>query len=296
MDIKKKAKNIGQAGTIGRINTNVVSKQSLERKKNKKKKNITRLAVFFFILLLLILLSRASFLRITSVEISSGLSNFDRESVDKIINTSLQKKYLFLIPENNIFIAHTDRMSDKLAADISGITNISVKKDGLHSLIVNAEPRKPAYKVLGFEKIYVDNSGIIFEKNTNEVSTSTVSISETTLALSGDTQSLPVDFNNKVGTSIDEAYLKNINLAVQLLKTKNFVVSGVILYPYKDVEFVLETYGGKIRINMDDDVENAIAIFSSAKKIEPLRSAVVDKSKIEYIDLRFGNKVFFKLK
>ena len=46
---------------------------------------------------------------------------------------------------------------------------------------------------------------------------------------------------------------------------------------------------------MTTNLEKTISILSSAKKIDPLRSAVVKKQGIEYIDLRFGNKVFYKL-
>ena len=69
------------------------------------------------------------------------------------------------------------------------------------------------------------------------------------------------------------------------------------MHPYNDASFIVTDGGGEIRVNLLDNQDDVFSVFSSAKKVEPLRNDIINKlNDLEYIDLRFGNKVFFKFK
>ena len=64
---------------------------------------------------------------------------------------------------------------------------------------------------------------------------------------------------------------------------------------FSDVTFRLKY--GEIRANMKTDADSVWNSYISAADIEPLKSALDNLDpNFEYLDLRFGNKVFYSIK
>ena len=82
---------------------------------------------------------------------------------------------------------------------------------------------------------------------------------------------------------------------VSRLDKKGLTVNQINIGEFADATLRLHT--GEIRVNMNDNVDDVWNSYISAIAIEPLKSIMSGPiSDFEYLDLRFGNKVFYKLR
>ena len=146
--------------------------------------------------------------------------------------------------------------------------------------------------------IYIDNIGAIF-KDKNRLllgSTSSTAISETSNAYTSTSSlALPINFNNKIGTTFEANQFAHIIKLVDTLNKKNIKVRSVLLRPYTDADIVITDEGGSLRVNLDSDPEKLIVNFNAIRKTEPFKTQFLEnRPRLHYVDLRFGNKVFYK--
>lgn len=81
---------------------------------------------------------------------------------------------------------------------------------------------------------------------------------------------------------------------VARLDKKGLTVNQINIGEFGDVYFRLSH--GEIRANMTNDIDDVWNSFISAIAIEPLKAEFSNlSSNFEYLDLRFGNKVFYKI-
>lgn len=82
---------------------------------------------------------------------------------------------------------------------------------------------------------------------------------------------------------------------VSRLDKRGLAVSQINIGEFADASIRL--HNGEIRVNMNDDVDEVWNSYISATAAEPLKTIMIGPaSDFEYLDLRFGNKVFYKTK
>ena len=99
-----------------------------------------------------------------------------------------------------------------------------------------------------------------------------------------------------VGTTVLTVDKKEwLSSMVSRLAKKGVVVMQINMGDFSDVTFRLKY--GEIRANMKTDADSVWNSYISAADIEPLKSALDNLDpNFEYLDLRFGNKVFYSIK
>ncbi|MDD5032542.1 MAG: FtsQ-type POTRA domain-containing protein [Candidatus Pacebacteria bacterium] len=261
------------------------------RKRAKRKKLFLRLALLSFSAFSIIFAAaffffRAEKFRITEIKIS-GLENISEEEIRKEAESFLSANILKVFPANNFFLFSEKKTQDKFLAKFTRAVSVSVEKDYPSSLSINIEERSPVAlfcEAGGKECFFADNTGYIFEKAPffsagvflkffDERTAENLSVGKTLLERE--------EFEKMIG------FARRISNSVFPICEIHFVKDGVCEFWDED--------GVKIIINEKDDFN---LIFAN---LETAFSEIFEKEKktakdAEYIDLRFGNKVFFKWK
>lgn len=208
-------------------------------------------------------------------------------SVEKIISNvsdSIKGKYFFVIPQNNILIASKKDIIDNLLSSFPRIKEISLDKNFLNILSVKIrEWKQEALFCRGETKeecFYVGEDGYIFEKAPY---------------FSGDIYLKIFDERGgdlEIGRNIISAdQFKGLIGFRNFLSRENIKIISILLK--KEGVYELKTEEEWIiLLNERNDSRLAFENLRTA-----LDSSIKENRKnLDYIDLRFGNKVFYKFK
>lgn len=263
-------------------------------KKIKRKKFFLK-ALFLFVLFLIISAGVVWSLYIPKLKIQKiSVEGAEILSVEKIIaniSDSIKSKYIFIIPKNHILIASKEEIANNLLSSFPRIKELTVNKNFPNSLAIIIKERQSAALLCGGENnppaggecAYIDEDGFVFEKApyfSGEIflkffDERDVGNLVTTWKLSF--QVVPKDQFRKL---IDfKNYLFRENIKIPSINLK------------KDGIYELQTNEGwVILLNERNDFRIAFENLKTA-----LDSSIKENQKnLEYIDLRFGNKVFYK--
>jgi len=264
-----------------------ILKSSRNRKKTKEKSKHLILPTSILILLLILTgvlawQSSNQKIRINKVTID-GSSTMDGERIIEFAEEELSGKYFWLFNKDNVFIYPKKKLKNNILEQYKRILDIEIYSDSLTSLTLNIFERKPEYMYCGenisdeIEQCYfLDNTGYIFSKAPY---------------FSGN---VFFEFYGHVeGGPIGEHFLEENNFKKTILLKDGIEDIGITVIMFeigKDNDYVFHIKnGGKIFFNKNQEYGTVLDNLDSA--LEGILS--LDK-KIEYIDLRFGNKVFYK--
>jgi cell division septal protein FtsQ len=252
------------------------------------------LAVFFSA----VYLSRLNSLNINDIEIS-GNKVVSTEMIKTIIEQQLAGKYLGLFPKTNLLFYPKNKIENALQNQLQRLKNIDLKIQNNKILQVSVTERIPTYLWCGADLptnaaaencYFMDTDGYIFD---------------TAPYFSGE-----VYFKFYGGANINAvsplgSYFSEQNFQ-QLISFKNILLSlnltPVALDDTNDGNMTMLLSRGislaadpKILFKADADFENVAENLQTALTTEPLQSEFKNKyASLEYIDLRFGNKVYYK--
>ncbi len=276
--------------------TIVHSPRLKELKKRRQKDFMTRILLasvgFFACFFLLAYISNFSSLNISQVQIS-GNKVIDTASIQKIVEGQIAGKYLWLFPRKNILIYPESRITQDLGTQFKRLDqiNLSIKNKILY---VNLSERMPAYTWCGVDApvgsasdqcYFVDKSGFIFDeapKFSGGVYFKLYGVGEVGSYFDKDHFDKLISFKKSLetvgvkpemlyvpGDGNDKILLSNINL------------SGA--HP-------------EIIFKADADLNKVAENLGTALAAEPLKTSFRNKfTTLQYIDLRFGNKVYYKV-
>ena len=232
---------------------------------------------------------RIPYLQVDKIEIS-GNNLINSDDLIKKIKTNLEGKYFGLFPKANIFLIPKDKILAELTEEFKRIKKISLDKKYFGVIAVKIEERSNA--VLFCEKedcAYVDENGFVFEKAPYFSGAVFLKIIEQRNSDSGGNAKA---IDKYLGTSlIAENEFKKILEFAGLINKIGGGVSEVILKKENIYEFYTQE-GWKIILNDKNEPQSAYLNLITA-----LDSNIKDKRpKLDYIDLRLGNKIYFKYK
>jgi cell division septal protein FtsQ len=253
-----------------------------------------RMTLIFGTLTILIIVGVIFLLRMNSIQIKEtnieGVSIIDKKEVEDTVRGTLSGNYLWFIPKSNTFLYSVKKLNNILVQKFPGIYSLNVGREGFGKVYVKIVERKPQalYCEAGNEEAtpecyFVDSSGKVFAQapyfsgNVYFVYKGKLNQEDPMGAQIFTVQ----DF------SIFESFIKQAGNKLGL---------GIVGAELKDVgDFdLLLSSGAKILLNKnisyDDMFNNLDAVFKS----QQLSSSTL--STLDYIDMRFGNKVYYKAK
>lgn len=240
------------------------------------------------------------------------------EGAEAKIELSLREKIFGILPSDNFFLFSKKSAAEKILKNFPEIKAVNFDREFPNTLIVNFEPRKkialwcfsdiprrePTILLqdagnqvsdAGSEICYfIDNGGVAFEKSfwaENKIETKTV--------LKFTTEESGENYNNfELGNSVMEkeklrSFLEFVKNAGDFfnLETEKIIIKGNSYRIYfKKVGGETSPTGWFVLLDKETDFKKA---FENLKLV--LENQVKEKrADLEYIDLRFSNKVFFK--
>lgn len=266
--------------------------QSAKYLQKKRKKNIITIVLYIVcilsFLIAIIFFFRLPFFQISIIEITGNTSSNTDEIKQKILD-DMNGNYLFFIPKSNfIFYPKTNIIQD-LISSYKNIDKVNIHWKSLSAIEVNIIDRIPdAVFCDGFQNeenskcYFTDNNGYIFKQSpvfSDGVYTKYYINSDST--------------NMDIGNSfIDSNKLKDLQKFVQGVKNVGITVTGILIAEAGSYELYFK----------NNDKSDAIIYFDDRTSFDKTLSNFITfwqnslNKNFNYINLRFGNNIFFIVK
>lgn len=245
------------------------------RKHNKPKKRLIFKKSFWIFVLFVFALSGfcyffffSGYLEIKDIEIS-GNQKIPLESIKNIAEGEVKSKIIGIIPKN-VFLADIKKIDNDILKSFPEAFKAEVKRKLFNSLSIIITERTPVASLCDNQNCFkIDIEGVAFENGKEAIVLKT----EKTVSI-GDRAIAKKDLSN-------------------ILDIYNSIKSDVleILISDKGKIIARQKEGWEIYFKLDDSVneqaENLKLVLE--QKIPP-----ENRKNLEYIDLRFGNRIFFK--
>ncbi len=305
--------------------THSPSHEEFIRKKKQKKRIIIAIVVFVFVALVCLsaYLSHRKEVRISRIELNGGILVTQADVESKGL-THLYGSYFWMYPKNNAFWYPQKDLKKYLLETFKRIETIDVKLKGFNTLVVNIKERKPfALWCNGGETSELNN---VSTTTLDLISTSTMQVvvksktkepedcyfmdlNSTIFAkapnFSGDAYAKyygfvkPTESESPIGKEYMTDTKKFSEISDFYFKAKDLFIRPLYVVAKENGEFSLVlSGGGQIYFDFNQP------LLKTGQNLEAiLRTPAFSTSTgsmgdlpVEYIDLRYGNKLFYKLK
>lgn len=280
------------------------SPRLLELKKYRRRvlKKKIMLSVFFFLSVfgILIYISHLSILNISAIEIQ-GNKVINTELIKENIQTELAGKYLYVFLKSNLFFYPKVAIKNNLQNKFQRIKNInlSINKKVLQVSIIE---REALYTWCGdilplvdntteYKCYFVDEEGYIFDE-------APYFSGNVYFRFFGNIERK----ENILGSSFVPNMFSNLIFFKKSLESMDLKPSAFFVNNIGELNVFFSTRsslldGPMFMLKMDADFNKVLENLEASLSTEPLKSKFANNySSLEYIDLRFGNKVYFKFK
>lgn len=268
-----------------------------KRKKQKRKLSVIFILVFIFLTLLL-LACRIPATLLKTITIS-GNESIQSEILSQKIYDTVAGNYLYIIPKKNIFLISKSKLEKELKKDFPKLDTVTIKKHPFSriSLVVSERVPEMLYCRTLSEGtcFFINKQGILFEEAPHFSS-------PLYFILSDQTKNTPVVLGESVFGEETLDKVKNLKRELDILG-----ISATSYIHQTDKEDVLTiahlssekdyTNTPRIIFKSTQSVSNILSNLTSALNSEKLKESRKNNFKdLDYIDLRFDEKVFYKLK
>ena len=256
---------------------------------------------------------RSSHWRIREIQVE-GTESLEKGDIEKFVRGYTSGEYAFLFPKDSFFFLKADALSGEIMRAFPRIAHAEVVKKDTNGILVDIRERALWGVMCNGEKLIAESERktasrthtIAHENQNNEVIQSAGSCAYVDTEGFG-YESAPRPAGNlllKIKSDQDALPIPSQLIDSSLAKDMHFVqekapelagvrITGFELLSRVPSEFHARTSEGfLILFKKNDDLAHA---FSVLKKVLE-REIGNRKTRLEYIDLRFGNKVFYKYK
>jgi hypothetical protein len=246
----------------------------------------------------------------------TGTQAVQNDAVVAAADGIISGKRLYVLPKRNIFLYSKKNVEATLSQYFPRLDTITVDIDNKQLSVVVSE-REPAYLWCGesipltrqasFESTcyFVDDSGYIFSLAPQfsdsvymRIYTSLSEITSANVAAAGEVPVEAVAMNPIGQYAMTSSVLARVATFAKQISSPTFKPSAFSITPDGDALIFLyrdSDTSPAIRYNPLHDPLTVVAQFKSAIATEPLKGKLVTSlSTLDYIDVRFPNKIFYK--
>jgi hypothetical protein len=234
--------------------------------------------------------TRLPYLQVEAIEVS-GNTSIDSEEIVSLIENRIAGDYLKFIPKANTFLLSTFAMGRELKEQFLKIDSVDVSRDGTHIISVEIKERRPFGLWCGREFsenheeeecYFFDEGGLIFGDAPN---------------FSGN---VFIRYYGGIGTStpVGSNYLSDRfeDLPLFMNSVSGLGIKTIDFWALEDGDYYMYLEnGGKIYFNNRQGFGKTLESLKTLLNPNGLDLRLPDL-KLDYVDLRFGNKVFYKEK
>ncbi len=273
--------------------------------KNRKRKILQKKIIIFSVIFLvsfigLSFLSKWSELNITKFEYT-GNKIVDSSDIEKIVLENISGRYVWLFPKTNFALYPKGNIRKDLVEKFKRFKEININLKDLNTLEINVVEREGEYmwcgdllpedlsQIEGRKCYFMDNTGYIFDEApyfSGEIYFRFYGI-------------LSENSENPVNSVFMPENFPRIAKLKDMLEAIDLKPIAFLLKEDGDIEFYLSPKGTltkpKIILKLNSDFDKIIENLHASIQTEPLYSDLKNKyDSLLYIDMRFGNKVYYK--
>lgn len=226
-------------------------------------------------------------LNIASVEVA-GAQSIPSELIVQYADSVLHDGSYHFISRSNIFFYPKSVLARDIVADFPGIHTAVVSRNGLFSqtMTIRIAERQPFAKWCEGAQCYVlDDSGYMYAALDPLASTALPNPYVFSGALSTST--------NPVGQTFIPGHMPGVIVLLTILQQQTGLSPYAISISDEHDFTITFTEGFDLKVSFGED---AATVARNLKLVLASESLLGKESDIEYVDLRFGDRVFYKLK
>ncbi len=277
-----------------RPSSTINSSLAKKRRKNFLKK-IVLLSVFVLVVVSVTLFGITSDkLKVKNIIINGNVT-VSRDQILADANVSLNKKYLWFIPTDNFFLLRRSLIEKTILTNMKKIESVKVTFSDTHTVQITVSERQQyALWCASASDCYsMDHYGFIYEQ-TSPATTSAKYFGLITDTPIGKTYFEPVKNTASVSGTLVQNDFKNISTLFTILTKLNLQPESFTALDEHEYEVKL-SLGGTIFLNDKKTLEKSLTNLQALIDGGYIKTDEAFLKKIKYIDLRYGNKVDFKL-
>lgn len=266
--------------------------QSAKYTEQKRKKRILLYSIVLSIcaisLVLIVLVLNINSLRVKTIEFT-GIHTLNVDELRENIFGTISGKYFGILPKSNILLYSKDNISKGLIDSYKKIENIEIKTQGVSSVLISIKERKPNAIVCdGFKEdlLSQNTEGLCYEVDADGY-------------LYGTTTS-NIDSVIKIYINSENILELGSNFIDKDLfhKLSNFI-NDILEMGIRFRGLLITDEGGYELYFINNDESNGVLYFDNKTPFDKTLSnfkafwQVNNKKNFEYINLRFGNNIFY---
>jgi hypothetical protein len=256
----------------------------------KKQKRPFPWSTFFWILGIVFFISAVVYLiKVPQFQIKEvfvqGAVVEDKDEISNLVKNELEGKYLSFLPKTSILLANPKSLAKSIHSKYPRIKNVEVLRNTLDSLLVNITEYEGKYLWCDTSKCsFMSEDGVVFADAPYFSGDAYLKIF---IGKGAQYPFTAIDQNELGVVSEISSKLHDINIDL----TEFHFVSEYKL----DLVFVHNSVNTHIYIDPTRNIDNALEVLYTGLKTNPLSDMYKDSNKIlEYLDLRFSDKVVYK--
>jgi cell division septal protein FtsQ len=229
----------------------------------------------------------SEYLKIEKIDIS-GTKELGNQAILDVLTADLSGKFFGLVPKNNFLLVPPGKVERLLAGNFRKIRSVSVTKRFPDSISIQIDERKALLIWCGGGGCFLlDENGMAY----NEADFNSPELIQNNLVRIDDASGQEI----KIGRNIvSPAYGKYVLTVKDGLEKYGFAVNGYFTPSAVAEEIDVKTeQGAEIYFSTQFSLESALHTLGVILEKEIPKD---QKEKLEYIDLRSENKVFYKFK
>lgn len=262
-------------------------------KRRRKKRILLSIGIGLIVIIALLLAGggmyvlRLPVFQLTTITIS-GNSVTETSDIQKTVRSVLSGTYVWIIPKTNTFVYPENKIESQIVSTYPRITNARVHRVGTQTLDIDIEERTPFALWCQSEDsncYFLDGTGYIYAPAPS---------------FSGAVYSTfigGIGTSSPIGTTLmSPDHLSNLISFSKAVSNLGLMSKAIVLDEDNNYEILLES-GGRILFNDDISFDKILKNLETIVT-NPKLSLNSEKGlqNLEYINLRFGDKVFFKMK
>jgi len=274
-------------------NKHLLDKQKAARRLKKKRLALFSVVFFLIIIGLGVYILQRPELRFQKVEVL-GTNIIKKEAVLSVVEEEIGGRYAYIIPRNNFLVYPQEKLQASLRDSFLRIEDLTITEKSPRELEILIKEREPVAiwcdgefgdeSTVGFCS-YIDKEGLLYD----EAPTFSGPVY---FEIYGSVGKAPV----LGGRILDPKTLEKIERLRQLLRVEGVEIVALTIEPVVSLRLHIHS-GWQIFILNDSDsqlvADRLRTILNASSFLEKL---VEGENQLEYIDLRYENKLFYKFR
>lgn len=273
--------------------------QALRHARGKSRRRLSVLVSILVIVALtsLIILARNERFAIRAITVS-GNEIISTTDIQQIVEKELSGSYAYVLPKRAFFLYPRKKITQSIWSAFPRFDSIEVKRDGKRALTITVTEQVGQVLWCG------ESIGIFHENNKCYFADNTGKIIDTAPSFSGDVYLRFVGGTVDIGKEIigqpitDTDTFNKLVVFAKDMSTLDFSVHVIFITPNGDDVMLVTTGQGRtadILFRQTDDLDVIVNNLSTALGKDTLAEKMkTSLAELEYFDLRFSNKVYYK--